>query len=76
MPSSSEYNIRIYSKVEDYKTENKTHIDTQMTDRKWWQPRLQLHLVTLNCMTDENWVCSSSSENDAAYEVPIYVNFL
>ena len=31
MPSLSEYNIsRIYSKVEDYKTENKTHIDTRI----------------------------------------------
>ena len=77
MPSSSEHNIRIYSKVEDYNTENKnTRRLSNTSDRKWRQPRLQLHLVTLNCTIDKNWVCSSSSENDAAYDVPIYVNFL
>ena len=31
MPSLSEYNImRIYSKVEDYETENKTRSDTRI----------------------------------------------
>ena len=58
MPSSSEYNIRIYSKVEDYNTENKnTRWLSNTSDRKWRQPRLQLHLITLNCTIDENWIC-------------------
>ena len=44
--------IRIFSKVEDYEIENKTpstpgKIPTPNTnERKWQQPRLQLHLVT------------------------------
>ena len=77
MPSLSAYNIiRIYSKVEDYETENKTWIDSAIWVREngaaW----------TANSAVDENWVCqhclycSSSSENDAAYNVPTYANFL
>ena len=34
MPSLLAYNIRIYSKVEDYETENKTCIDTQIRVRE------------------------------------------
>ena len=77
MPSLLAYNIiRIYSKVEDYETENKTCVDTRIRVREngaaW----------TANSAVDKNWVCqhclccSSSSENDAAYDVPINVNFL
>ena len=48
MPTLSACNIiRIYSKVEDYEIENKTHASTpDMNERKWRQSRLQLHLVT------------------------------
>ena len=44
MPCLLAYNIRMYSKVEDYETENKTCVDT--CERKWRQPQLQLHLDT------------------------------
>ena len=51
MPTLSACNIiRIYSKVEDYEIENKTHASTpDMNERKWRQSRLQLHLVTKSC---------------------------
>ena len=58
MPSLSEYNImRIYSKVEDYETENKTRSDTriQVTEN---DSSLDFNfLVTLNCTVDKNLVC-------------------
>ena len=46
MPTLSACNIiRIYSKVEDYKIENKTHVNTEYEwERKWWQS--QIHFVT------------------------------
>ena len=33
----SAYN-RVYLKVEDYKTKNKTHANTELNDRIWQQP--------------------------------------
>ena len=58
MPSLSEYNnIRIFSKVEDYETENKTRSDTriQVTEN---DSSLDFNfLVTLNCTVDKNLVC-------------------
>ena len=56
MPSLSVYNItRIYSKVEDYETKNKTCVDT------WIQIRengSSLNFISLlNSAVGENWVC-------------------
>ena len=70
--------IRIYSKVEDYKIENKTCIDTNMNERKWRQPLLQLHLVTKSCGRWELGLLTSSGavlslkKNAAMYDVSIY----
>ena len=62
MPSLSVYNIiRIYSKIEDYKTETKTCVDSMNTmDRKWQQPQLQLHLVIKSCSRRELGLLTSS----------------
>ena len=47
MPTLSACNIRIYSKVEDYEIEKKKCASTPNTNEtKWWQPQLQLLLVT------------------------------
>ena len=77
MPSLLAYNIiRIYSKVADYETENKTCVNTGI------QVRENGAAWTANSAVDENWVCqhclccSSSLENDAAYNVMIDANFL
>ena len=57
MPSLLAYNIKIYSKVEDYETENKTRVDT------WIQVRenggsLNFNFISLlNSVVDENCVC-------------------
>ena len=82
MPSLSAYNIiRIYSKVEDYEIENKTRIDTEYerekmmaastsTSSRYEIPRqMRTWLADIVC-------CSSSLENDAAYDVLIFSNFL
>ena len=38
----------IYSKVEDYKTENKTHTNTEYKqEKKWQQPQFYLDLIPL-----------------------------
>ncbi len=73
--------------MEDYKTENRMHVDIKYKCemRKWWQPQFQLHLkfinntITKSCGR-QTWVsqhicCTvlcSSSENDAMY-VPVSV---
>ena len=73
--------IRIYSKVEDYKIENKTLVDTSTNERKWRQPLLQLHLVTKSCGRRELGLLTSSAavlplkKNAAVYDVSIYSNF-
>ena len=78
MPSLSAYNIiRIYSKLEDCETENKTRVDTRIRVRENGGSLDFNFISLLNSAVDENWVCcSSSSENDAAYDVPSYANFL
>ena len=61
MPSLSEYNIRIYSKVEleleDYKTENRTRVDTQIRVRENGGSLNFNFISLLNSVVDENWVC-------------------
>ena len=74
MPSLSVYNIRSYSKVEDYETENKTHIDTRIRVRENGGSLDFNFISLLNSAVDENW--RSSSQNDSAYDVPIYANLL
>ena len=70
MPSLSAYNIiRIYSKVEDYETENKTlDRDPNTTERKCG--RRELGLPTSSAAVHPRKIC------DAAYDVPSYANFL
>ena len=56
MPSLSVYNIiRIYSKVEDYETENKTCVDTLIWARENGGS-VDFNLLQ-NSAVDENWVC-------------------
>ena len=54
IPSLLAYNIRIYSKVEDYETENKTRVDTQIQVRENGSSLNFISLLT--SMVDENWV--------------------
>ena len=69
--------------MEDYKTENRMHVDIKYKCemRKWWQPQFQLHLKFINSTITKScgrqtWVsqhicCTvlcSSSENAAMYE--------
>ena len=79
MPSLSAYNIiRIYSKVEDYETENKTRVDTEYESEKMAAASTSTSSISfLDPMVDENWLCCSLFlENDATYDVPIYSDFL
>ena len=58
MPSLSAYNIfRIYSKVEDYETENKTRVDTRIWVRENGGSLDFNFISLLNSAVDENWVC-------------------
>ena len=58
MPSLSVYNIiRTYSKVEDYETENKTCVNTQIRVRKNGGSFDFNFISLLNSAVDENWVC-------------------
>ena len=57
MPSLLAYNIRIYSKVEDYATENKTHVNTQIRVRENGGSLDFNFISLLNSAIDENWVC-------------------
>ena len=57
-PSLSAYNvIRIYSKVEDYETKNKTHVDTRIRVRENGGSLDFNFILLLNSAVDDNWVC-------------------
>ena len=57
MPSLSVYNIRIYSKVEDYETKSKTCVNTQMHLRENGSSLDFSFISLLNSVVDENWIC-------------------
>ena len=58
MPSLSVYNIRIYSKVEDYETENKTCVNTKYEWEKMVAASTSASSISLlNPAVDENWLC-------------------
>ena len=58
MPSFSAYKIiRIYSKVEDYETKNKTPVDARIRVRENGSSLNFNFISLLNSVVDENWVC-------------------
>ena len=75
MPSLSVYNIRFYSKVEDYETENKPHVDIGIQVRENGGS-INFNFISLLDSMANIVCCSSSSENYATYDVPICANFL
>ena len=57
MPSLLAYNIRIYSKVEDYETKNKTCVDSWIWVRENGSSLDFNFILLLNFVVDKNWVC-------------------
>ena len=57
MPSLLAYYIRIYSKVEDYETKNKTRVDSWIRVRENVSSLNFNFILLLNFAVDKNWVC-------------------